>query len=294
MMYYIVYGILYCISLLPFRVLYLISDIFYGLIYYVLRYRREVVMNNLLIAFPEKTEEERIIIAKKFYRNLPDYFLESIKLLSISDKAFYKRCSGDFSEVNRIAATGSSMQLHSGHQFNWELANRIYSQQLTIPFVLVYMPLSGKIMDRIFRNIRLRDKTVLINATRYSREILAVHKQQHALALVADQNPGNLKAAYWLNFFSKPAPFMHVPEKNAQRRNVPVGFANFKKVKRGYYRFETTMVTHDPASLPSGELTRMYRDFLEQQIREQPDNYLWSHRRWKNEYKNEYSPMWIG
>jgi KDO2-lipid IV(A) lauroyltransferase len=97
-----------------------------------------------------------------------------------------------------------------------------------------------------------------------------------------------------MNFFSKPAPFMHVPEKNAQRTNVPVGFASFKKIKRGHYRFETTMVTMDPASLPKGELTRMYRDFLEKQISEQPDNYLWSHRRWKSEYKEEYKEMWIG
>jgi Kdo2-lipid IVA lauroyltransferase/acyltransferase len=292
-MYYLVYGLLWLISLLPFSVLYFISDAFYGLLYYVIGYRKEVVMKNLLIAFPEKTEKERIRIAKKFYHNLVDYFLETIKLITLSDKEFYKRCSGNFEEVNRLAATGTNIQLHSGHQFNWEWANRIYSQKLTIPFVLVYMRLSNKAMDRIFKKIRLKHGTVLIDATNYKRDMLRLDKVQHAFALVADQNPGNTKTAFWLNFFSKPAPFLYTPEKNAQRNNLPVGFASFKKVKRGYYTFETTIITLHAAETTKGELTRKYRDFLEQQIREQPDNYLWSHRRWKFEFTDEHKKGWI-
>lgn len=292
-MYYLVYGVLWLISLLPFSVLYFISDAFYGLLYYVIGYRRDVVMNNLLIAFPEKTEKERVQIAKKFYHNLVDYFLESIKLITLSDKEFYKRCSGNFEEVNRLAATGTNIQLHSGHQFNWEWANRIYSQKLSIPFVLVYMRLSNKAVDRIFKKIRLKHGTVLIDATNYKRDMLRLDKIQHAFALVADQNPGNTKSAFWMNFFSKPAPFLYTPEKNAQRNNLPVGFASFKKIKRGHYKFETTIITLHAAETARGELTRKYRDFLEQQIREQPDNYLWSHRRWKFEFKEEHRKGWI-
>lgn len=292
-MYYLVYGLLYLISLLPFRVLYFISDVFYGLLYHVMGYRKDVVMQNLLIAFPAKTEEERKAIARKFYHNLVDYFFESIKLLSISDKQFYKRCSGNFDELNRVAATGASIQLHSGHQFNWELANRMFAQKLSIPVVLVYMPISNKAIDRIFRKVRLQNDTVLIDATHYRRDMLGIYKKQHALALVADQSPAVPTAGYWLNFFGKPAPFLYAPEKSAQRNNVPVGFASFKKIKRGYYSFETTIATHTPAELPKGELTKMYRDFLEKQIAEQPDNYLWSHRRWKNEFKEDYRKLWI-
>lgn len=292
-MYYLVYGILWLISLLHFRVLYFISDAFYGLLYYVIGYRRKVVMNNLLIAFPEKTEKERIRIAKNFYHNLVDYFLESIKLITLSDKEFYKRCSGDFDELNRLAATGTNIQLHSGHQFNWEFANRIYSQKLNIPFVLVYMPISNKAIDRIFKKVRLKYGTVLIDATKYKRDMLGLQQKQYAFALVADQSPGNGHSAFWLNFFSKPTPFLYTPEKNAQRSKVPVGFASFKKVKRGHYKFDTTIITHNAADTEKGELTKKYRDFLEEQIREQPDNYLWSHRRWKFEYKKEYEKLWI-
>jgi len=290
---FILLPLIYLISFLPFRVLYLISDGLYGLIYYIIGYRKEVVMDNLNIAFPEKTEKERIQIAKKFYHNLLDYFLESIKLLTISDKEFYKRCTGNFEEINRISATGSNFELLCGHQFNWEYANRIYSKKLNVPFVLVYMPITNTIVDRIFKKIRLKHNTILVDATNYKRDMLGVYKNQYALALVADQNPANLKASYWLNFFTKPAPFLYTPEKNAQRNNLPVGFASFKKIKRGYYLFDTTFVTYNAGELKNGELTKKYRDFLQEKIKEQPENYLWSHRRWKNEYKKEYEKQWI-
>lgn len=250
-------------------------------------------MHNLQIAFPEKTEKERIQIAKKFYHNLIDYFLESIKLLTISDKEFYKRCSGNFNEINKIAASGISIQLHSGHQFNWEYANKIYSQKLDIPFILVYLPISNKTIDKVFKKVRSKNKTVLIDATNYRKNMLGIYKQQHVLALVADQSPPIPQYAFWLNFFSRPAPFLYTPEKSAQRTRVPVGFASFKKIKRGYYKFETTIITLNAADTNKGELTIKYRDFLQQQIRDQPDNYLWSHRRWKNEYKTEYEKYWI-
>ena len=293
-MYYVIYGFLYLFSLLPFWVLYFISDIFYGIIYYVIGYRKKVVMDNLLIAFPEKTQSRRTRIAKDFYHNLIDSFIESIKLISISDKEFYKRCTGNFDAINEITESGKTMQLHSGHQFNWEYANRIFSAKLKMPFVLVYVRITNKALDKIFKKIRSKNGTVLIAADKYRQQMLGIYKQQYALALVADQRPPNAGNAFWLNFFSKPAAFLYTPEKNAQRGKRPVGFSSFKKLKRGYYTFNTTIVTQNAAELKNGELTKMYRDFLEQQIKEQPANYLWSHKRWKFDYKEEYDKMWIG
>ena len=292
-MYYLVYGILYLFSLLPFWILYFFSDIFYTLIYYIIGYRRKVVMDNLQIAFPEKTKKEKVRIAKDFYHNLIDSFIESIKLISISDKEFYKRCSGNFDNINAIAALGRTMQLHSGHQFNWEYANRIFSAKLKMPFVLVYVRITNKTLNTIFQKIRSKNGTVLIDASKYRQQMLSVYKTQHALALVADQRPPNASSCFWLNFFNKPAAFLYTPEKNAQRGKRPVGFSSFKKIKRGYYKFETTIVTEDASTLKNGELTKMYRDFLQEQIRVQPANYLWSHKRWKFEFKDEYKKMWI-
>ena len=292
-MYYLVYGLLWLISLLPFRVLYFLSDVFYGLIYYVIGYRKKIVMSNLQIAFPEINKRERIQIAKKFYHNLVDNFIESIKLITISNKAFSKRCTADVSELNRIASTGKNIQLHCGHQFNWEYANKIYSQKLAARFVLVYMPVGNKIMNRLFFKIRQKDGTALVNAANYAREMLGVYKQTYVLGLVADQNPAMPASSFWLNFFSRPTPFLYTSEKNAIRNNNAVVFLSFKKLKRGYYKCETIVITENAAETKTGELTKKYRDFLQQRITEQPDNYLWSHRRWKNEYKPEYEKRWI-
>lgn len=250
-------------------------------------------MSNLQIAFPEKTEKERIQIAKKFYHNLVDNFIESIKLITISDKAFSKRCTADVTELNKISASSKNIQLHCGHQFNWEYANKIYSQKLTGRFVLVYMPVGNKIVNRLFFNIRQKDGTALVNAANYSKEMLGVYKQTYVLGLVADQNPAMPGSSFWLNFFSRPTPFLYTSEKNAVRNNNAVAFVSFNKIKRGYYKCETVIVTENAAETKTGELTKKYRDFLQQKITEQPDNYLWSHRRWKNEYKAEYEKRWI-
>ena len=119
-MYYVVYGILWLISLLPLRGLYFISDCIYGLVFYVFKYRREVVMKNLLTAFPEKSEKERKQIAKKFYHNLIDSFIETLKMISASKKFILKRFSANWEVINDIKPSGKSVQLQMGHNFNWE------------------------------------------------------------------------------------------------------------------------------------------------------------------------------
>ena len=251
-------------------------------------------MGNLFIAFPKKTEKERTRIAKNFYHNLIDSFIESIKLISITDKEFNKRCTGNFDELNKLAESGKTIQLHSGHQFNWEYINRLYAAKLKIPFVLLYVRITNKILDTIFKKIRTKNGTVLIAADKYRQQMLGMYKQQFAMGIVGDQRPPNAETAWWLNFFSKPAPFLYTPEKNAQRGNRPVAFVSFKKNKRGYYTCDAKIITLDASEFKKGELTKMYRDFLEQQIREQPANYLWSHKRWKFDYKPEYAANWIG
>lgn len=292
-MYYLIYGFLYIFSLLPFRVLYFISDAVYGLLYYIIGYRRAVVKKNLLIAFPEKTEKERIRIGKDFYHHLVDSFIETIKQLSISEKEFDKRCSGNFDEVNKLASAGKIIQLHSGHQFNWEYANWIFAKRLKLPWVVVYMPIENRAVNKIFYNLRARFGTVLVSAKNYRKDMLAISRVPHALALVADQKPGDPAFAHWLNFFNKPAPFISGPDKGAVKKNTGVAFVNFKKIKRGYYHFDAKVITEGAAEFEIHELTRRYKTFLEECIREQPPNYLWSHKRWKFDWKEEYRSLWI-
>lgn len=292
-MYYIIYGFLYLVSLLPFFILYRISDFAYFLIYYVIGYRKDVVMKNLSIAFPEKSIEEKTRIAKKFYKNLTDTFIETIKLFSISKREFNKRAIMNLDACNALAAKGKSLQFSCGHQMNWEYGNWVMSQNMNIPWVGVYMKINNKALDRIFINLRSKKGTVLVAAQEFKVRMHKVFGKPYSLGLAADQNPGAPASAYWLYFFSKAAPFVPGPDKGAIKTNAAVVFAKFVKTKRGYYEFIPTIITEDGASLKEGELTLLYRDYLEATIRETPDNYLWSHNRWKWDYQAEYRSKWI-
>ncbi len=293
-MYYIIYGFLYLFSLLPFFVIYHISDFVYALMYYVFGYRKKVVMGNLLIAFPEKTEKERKKIAKQFYHNLADTFLEIIKTLSISDKTFAKRCKGNFELVNELAAKGLSVQLHSGHQFNWEYGSLLMSRTITaVPYYAVFIPIKNKAMSRLFLKIREKYGAKFIDATEFRTKKEELFKEKFSIILAADQNPGNPATAYWQNYFNKPAPFITGPEAGAVKNNTAVVFVRSRKPRRGYYDCVCSVFTENAASTSKGEITRGFRDFLEKVIAEEPDNYLWTHRRWKWGYKKEYAEKWI-
>jgi KDO2-lipid IV(A) lauroyltransferase len=291
-MYYIVYGLLYVFSLLPFFILYLLSDVFYLLIYYVFGYRKKVVLHNLSIAFPEKSLAQKKRIARQFYKNLIDTFIESIKMISLGEKAFDRRCTVDIAPVNELAAKGLNIQLHSGHQMNWEYANWVFAKNIAIPWVGIYQPIANKAFNKIFYDMRARYNTKLVSTKEFRNVVHTLFKSQYSLALAADQNT-NPTSGYWLYFFTKPAPFITGPDKGALKNNTAVVFVNFVKKKRGHYHFETKVIAEDTTHYQPGELTRMYRDFLEASIRNQPDNYLWTHRRWRHEYNNEFENLWM-
>ena len=292
-MYYIVYPLLYLVSLVPFFILYVISDFFAFLFYHVIQYRRDVVMSNLAIAFPEKSLAERIKIAKKFYQYFTDTFIESLKFISISKKQLLKRSTGSFDIINGLLDKGYNVNILAGHQFNWEYATLLYAIHLKIPFVGVYMPIKNKALDKIFYDIRSRYGTIMISASDFKNKMHDFFKEQYMLALGADQNPGAAASGYWLNFFGRPTPFVTGPEKGAVKNNAAVVFVGFKKVKRGHYHFHATLLTEQSAHTKPGELTCLYRDILEKTIREDPANYLWSHRRYKFQWKEEYKDLWV-
>ncbi len=292
-MYYLLYGLLYLISLLPFFILYAISDFLFFILYYCIGYRKKIVADNIDIAFPGKTTEEKIKIAKQFYRNLIDNFIETIKFLSISEKQFVKRGSINFEGAKQLVDKGLNIQFHSGHQMNWEYASLAISRKLTIPWLAVYMKITARPLDRLFLKIRSRFGATMVEKDKYSIIMPPLMKNQYALGLIADQNPSFERNGYWLNFFSKPAPFLIGPEKGAMRYKTAVVFVNIKKIKRGFYHFDCKVITEDGSQFKNGELTRMYRDFLEDGIKKDPSNYLWSHRRWKFDWNKTYEKRWI-
>jgi Kdo2-lipid IVA lauroyltransferase/acyltransferase len=292
-MYYIVYGLLYLFSVLPFFVLYGISNFFAFLLFYVIKYRKDIVLNNLRIAFPEKTEAERLAICKKFYLYFTDTFIESLKFISISKKQLLKRSTGDFDLINDLIEKGYNINILAGHQFNWEYANLLYAINLKIPFVGIYGPISNKILGKIFYNFRERYGTILISAPDFKNKMHTVFDKQYMLALAADQNPSDPASGYWLNFFGRPTPFVTGPEKGAIKKNAAVVYVGFKKIKRGHYRFDATLLAAESANTKIGDLTQRYRDILEKTIKQDPANYLWSHRRFKFDWKDAYKEMWV-
>ncbi|MBL0181363.1 MAG: lysophospholipid acyltransferase family protein [Chitinophagaceae bacterium] len=292
-MYYLVYGLLFLLSLLPLRALYLVSDLVSFLLFRVFGYRRKVIEGNLAIAFPEKTIAERKTIARKFHRNFTDSFIETIKCLSVSKRFYDRHCKTDFSIFDELAKENISCQMHACHQFNWEWINLYWSIHMKQPLAVVYMPISSKPVDRLFYKLREKYGTVLMPATNIKRAFVAWAKKTHCLALVADQKPASPGASYWLYFFNTPTAFVSGPEKNAILKKCPVVFGRAFKTGRGKYETSLTLVCKDASLLKRGELTLLYRDYIEDAIRRQPDMYLWSHKRFKYEWDEEYKDQWI-
>lgn len=289
--YYPVYWFLYLFSLLPLRVLYLFSDFAFFILYRVMGYRNDVVDSNLKIAFPEKTNEERKKIAKEFYLNFTDTFIEMLKMISIRESEVKRRGQCDFELINNLIEKGYNIHIMAGHQFNWEFANLVYALNLKIPFIGIYMPVGNKIMDKIFYNMRGKFGTIMISAHDFKHKMHSVFANQYLLALAADQNPSNPSRAYWLHFFGKKAPFVTGPAKGAVKNNTAVVFVGFHKEKRGHYSFKVKLITEEGINHTPEELTILYKKELERTIRENPSNYLWTHRRWRHEWKEEYGPL---
>jgi len=292
-MYYIVFGILYFISLLPLPALYLLSYFFYFITYYIAGYRKEIVFKNLAIAFPEKTMAEKKIIAKQFYRHFWDNWIEALKLVSISEKAVRKRVSSSLSALETVYASGRSCHILLGHQFNWEWGNAIVTLEGSYTLLAAYSPLSNKIFDRLFLHIRRRFGSILLPFNDMRRAMLPFRHKQYALALMADQSPPLPAKSYWLNFFNTPTAFLKGPEKGARLGNMPVVFVSLSKPRRGYYHVTASLLTDNAGQLADGELTQKYVQELEANIRRNPALYLWSHNRWKHEWKEEYRRGWV-
>ncbi|MBC7851578.1 MAG: lipid A biosynthesis acyltransferase [Chitinophagaceae bacterium] len=291
-MYYLIYIPLYLISLLPFPVLYFFADGIYAILYYVFGYRKKVVMTNLLIAFPGKSENERTRIAKDFYHNFVDTFIETIKMLSMPEKSFAKRFSLNLDGMEKAYECGKPIHIVSMHNFNWEYANWGLSRGLKYPLVVIYMPVGNKAFNKLVYDLRSRFGSKLIPAVNFRRNYIKYANTKHVLANVGDQSPGNPATAYWTNFFGRPTAFVTGPEKGARSMDAAIVFAHFYPTdKRGYYHLDTEFLTDTPRTMANGDITRLYIKFLERSIQKKPANYLWSHRRWKHEYKESYGPL---
>ena len=292
-MFRLVYGIFYLLSLLPYRVMYLISDGVYLLLYHVLRYRKDMVLRHLAQTFPDMSPEEREMIAKRFFRNFTDVWVEMIKIFSMSKADAAKRMKYDFSLAEKWYKTGQSVQIVGGHFMNWEylpVALPLFQPYSTLA---IFMPLSSPLMDRLVFKLRSRFGLVLLRAGNMQDEMKPWMGKQYMMVVGADQSPSNPDGSYWLNFCNKPTGFIKGPWIRAVRQGQPYIYMTIRKPKRGHYEFKMYPFSDNPSESSPEELARRYARMLEEDIRQMPELYLWTHNRWKRPWKQEYSLKWV-
>ena len=292
-MYYLIYGLLYLISLLPAFVLYGLSNVAAFALHKIFKYRKAAIEESLKYALPEKSEIERQEIKRQFYRNFTGSFVETIKLLSMSKASFLKRNIINIKPIQDSINNNRRLVILASHLFGWEYGNIIVSYKVPVKVASVYMTVQNAAFEKLMLKIRMKFGATLVSAYNFPKLVHAFDEEKAAYGLMADQRPPTVAAAYWLNFFDRPAPFTAAPEKIAQRIDADVFFIKPLRIKRGYYEYECIKVCEQSASLPNGEMTRRYRNILEEVIREQPSNYLWSHKRWKRNFEKQFVRKWI-
>lgn len=280
--YYLTLPMVYLISWLPFPLLYRLSDLMYFLIYRVFGYRREVVYTNLRNSFPEKTEPELLKIQRKFYRYFCDLILETLKTLTISPKSVRKRVSlGDISAFKRFQEEGRSMIMVLGHFGNWELGGARYSQEPLPPLYVIYHPLANKYFDRLLYHMRTRHGTRLYPMRETTRRMLEDRNKLTTTAFIADQTPSPEKA-YWMEFLNQDTPVFTGTARLSRKLNFPIVYVSIKRLKRGFYRIDSELLIENPKAYGEAEISEIHTRRLEKDIREMPEIWLWTHRRWKH------------
>lgn len=269
--------------LLPFRLVYAFSDFIYLIVYYVARYRRGVVYNNLKNSFPEKSEEEIRTITKGFYHHFCDVLLESIKIVTVSDKEVVARYRfKDVEHMDKLAEEGIPAICVAGHYNNWEWGGLAADTQLKHRAIGFYKPLSNKYIDAFVARNRSRGRSRVASIERTQQTFQEYADIPSIFYMIADQSPPSPRMVHWVTFMNQDTAVLSGPERYARSLNLPVVYADIVKIRRGWYEVTFPMLCADPKSTKTGEITAKYMQMLENSIRRNPQYYLWSHRRWKH------------
>ncbi|MEE4198097.1 MAG: lysophospholipid acyltransferase family protein [Bacteroidales bacterium] len=273
---------IYFIAIIPFWFLYQFSNVLAFLFYYVFQYRKQVILTNLRNSFPGMADQEIRRIARRTYRNLTDILVESIKGFTLSEQQIKKRFTIINPEIlNEYFDQGKSVIGVTGHYGNWEWGAIAGSMQIKHKAIALYKPLTNKYIDRFLKRIRAENGTLLKSIYKTTETFKKFKDQPCIFILVADQSPSSVRKAYWVDFLNQDTACLHGPEKHARKNNYPVLFLKIQRIKRGYYQLTAKKLIEVPANIPEGEITQRYMQELEKTIREQPENWLWSHKRWK-------------
>ena len=285
--YYLSLPFIYLISLLPFRLLYILSDFFYLIMFYVISYRKKVILANLTNAFPEKKPSEIIHIHKEFMKYFCDLLLETFKTLTISRKKMLKHCKLDPSAeelFKQLAQQNKSVIIVMGHKGNWEWGGNTFSLCCDHQLYVIYHPLENKHFNNLICKMRERFGSRLIPMRETFREMIKNDHLLTATAFIADQSP-NPNKAHWMNFLNQDTAVFTGTEKIAQKLQYPIVFVSIKKLSRGYYTLLAECLQNPPYNDVEGEITEKHTKKLESDIIEQSETWLWTHKRWKHQRK---------
>jgi KDO2-lipid IV(A) lauroyltransferase len=277
------------ISWLPFPLLYALAWLGYVLLYYVAGYRKAVVRQNLSRAFPEQSEREITVLAKKFYRQLAQVGLEIIKARSMSREDFRERVTLVNPELLDKVSRGmtESIIVLSIHQGNWEWMLHGATTALNVPIDPVYKPLHNKTVDKLIYDIRGQFGSRPLSMAESTRDILRRRREFRIFVLVADQSPIRSERGYWTEFMNQEACFYLGGESIAKLTKFPVVFAQCQRTSRGHYRISFHEVAQAPYNKDDHTIVDRYVELAEQAIRSEPESWLWSNRRWKRNRAEE-------
>lgn len=272
------------IKILPFWVLYRFSDFIYFILYFIVRYRKSVVTKNMRKCFPEKGEKESGALRRRFYSILSDLFLETFKGFTMSKNELLKRFKVSNSEItNKYYEQGRDVIFVLGHFANWEWAVATLVEEFKHQPAVLYKPMSNQFIDNFFTKVRSRFGIELVSIRQTNQYFLKEKPKPVGYYMIADQFPPSKERQKEVIFFSSKTPFLNGPEKYATQLNIPVVYIEFQRIKRGYYSISLIDISSDPKNLSDGEVTQKYAELLEKSILKQPENWVWSHKRWKRE-----------
>lgn len=277
------YLIILPISKIPTPLLYGFSNVTYYLMYYVIKYRKKVVQDNIQKAFPNKSEQEVVETSKLFFRHLCDLIFESVKNFSISEKELKRRivytgtdCAKPFADMQK---NGIGL---AGHYGSWETCSVEFGSIPHHQHYGIIKPLANKFFNEKILTSRTKFKTQIVPMKEVKHFFQKKHADLFSLTFIADQWPSNPKKCHWTTFLGRETPFFFGAEKYAREYNLPVFYFDVHRVKRGWYSVEMSVLCEDPSSLTyKGELIDLYVKKLEKTILRNPAYYLWSHKRWK-------------
>jgi Kdo2-lipid IVA lauroyltransferase/acyltransferase len=286
--FYIFLSLNWIMTLLPLGILYIFSDLLFFIFYHFPGYRKDVVETNLRNAFPFKTDSERAEIQRKFYRHLADLFIETLKFVHMSKRERIKRCTYENTELlDRLYSEGKDIAGILGHYNNWEYLN-IMPLFTKYTCISIYRPLKNKYFDRFLSMVRSRHGMVLAPTSTVVREIVNRRKkgEKTFTVFLADQTPAKDDIHYWTSFLNQDTPVYLGAEKIAAKYNMAVVFINQQKIKRGYYNIKFELLFDNTSGLRENQVTESHVRHLESKIKDRPEFWIWSHRRWKHKRIN--------